>query len=419
MWFLLGIFISWQVQALESFERLSNVKILKVLPKNILLLDRGLEDGIIKNDHIKLTQGETGYTARAICLRTMGDRSYWKLYRVPESERISMDLTYNIVGMADKEIPNPYARLREEKDFIDPDTISKKELGPDPFKLKPDLPERLTERDLIETVGPEQRKLFIERALNQDQLARDLKDYRVSIFASPFTKQTINDGKSYRYGIRGGNIASKYRLLTQLERQETRIRDPYTKEKVETSSTQGQAQFVIHRISPDTSTLALLNYNSMRFSEDIGTPRSHWQFGPIGFTWHLFENRTWEYFDISYVPLYDVRVTDYFDANNRPTDVKETGLRHGFRLAMKTKVNELVAFENILWMKPFQELASWRLRTDDQNLINDMKLIFTLSKNFFMDYNLIYQKDKLWKTISGLPSSNTINSINLRYDFDL
>ena len=30
-----------------------------------------------------------------------------------------------------------------------------------------------------------------------------------------------------------------------------------------------------------------------------------------------------------------------------------------------------------------------------------------------------YQKDKLWNTLSGLPDSNTINSINIRYDFSL
>lgn len=420
MWIILGFFFALHSHALESFERLNKVKILKVLPNNIVLLDRGLEDGILKNDHAKLSQEEGGYTARAICIRAQGTNSYWKLYRIPAAENISMDLTYSIVGMADKEIPYPQSDLREEVAYSDPDLEKKKKVGPDPFAVKRDLPEKLTERDLVETISPDRRKLFIERALNQDQLARDLQNYRVSFFASPFTRQSINQGQSYRYGFKGGNVASKYRLLTQFERQESRIKDPYTKERVETQSTSAQANFVIHRLSPDTSSLSILHYNANSFSEDIGTPKSHWQFGPIGFTWHLFENRTWQYFDVSYVPMYDIRTTDVLNPVTRTTsEKKENGLRHGFRLAMKNQVNERVAFENIFWARPWQDLASWKMQTDNLNLVNDLKLIFSLTDNFFMDYNLVYQKDKLWKNLNGLSSSNTINSINLRYDVDL
>src|SRR5690606_36136112 len=108
----------------------------------------------------------------------------------------------------------------------------KKEEGTDPFNIKRDLPEKLTERDLIETVGPEQRKLFIERTLNKDQLRRDMQDFKLSVFASPFTRQSINEGENYRYGVRGGNQASKYRLLGQFEEQRSNLKDPLTKEEV-------------------------------------------------------------------------------------------------------------------------------------------------------------------------------------------
>jgi hypothetical protein len=218
--------------------------------------------------------------------------SYWKLYRIPYAETISLDLTYTLVGMADREIPFPQAAYRDRSmDFQDPADKKKEAPASDPFAIKSDMPTQLTERDLIESVGPEKRKLFIEKALNRDQIQRDLKDYRVSVFASPFTRQSINEGETYRYGIRGGNIASKYRLLTQFEQQQSKMTNPLTKEEVSTRSTNGQAQFVIHRLNPDMSSLSILNYNSTRFSE-LGTPKSHWQFGPIGFTWHLFENRT-------------------------------------------------------------------------------------------------------------------------------
>jgi hypothetical protein len=419
MWIILGFLFSFSAWALEPFEALKGVKILRVLEKNIILVNRGMEDGIQVNDHAKFSLETEGYTSRAICVRAKGDMSYWKLYRIPYAETISLDLTYTLIGMSDREIPFPQAAYRNRKmDFEDLENKKKQPPSSDPFAIKSDMPTKLTERDLIETVGPEKRKLFIEKALNRDQIQRDLKDYRISVFASPFTRQSINEGESFRYGIRGGNIASKYRLLTQFEQQQSKMTDPLTKEEVSTRSTNGQAQFIIHRLNPDMSSLSIINYNSTRFSE-LGTPKSHWQFGPIGFTWHLYENRTWEYFDISYIPLYDIRTTDAIDVNNQFYEEKVNGLRHGFRLAMKTKINERVAFENLLWVRPYQDLASWEIKGDDLNLSNDLKLIFNLADNLFFDYNFVYQKDKLWKTLSKLPESNTINSLNFRYDFDL
>lgn len=420
MWIILGFLFSFNVFALESFEKLNGVKILKVLDKNIILVDRGLEDGILQNDHAKLSQESEGYSARAICIRARANTSYWKLYRIPYSETISRDLTYSIVGMADKEIPFPQAELRDQVvKFKDDETKEKEAPAKDPFAVKRDLPEKLTERDLIETVGPDRRKLFMEKALNKDQMRRDLQDFRVSVYASPFSRQSINEGESYRYGARVGNMASKYRLLGQFEQQQSKMKDPLTKEEVSTRGTVAQGQFVIHRLSPDVSSLSLINYNSQRFSE-LATPKSHYQVGPIGFTWHLFENRTWEYFDLSYIPLYDTRTTDLMDPlTGRKSEDKTTGLRHGFRLGVKTRINETVAFENLLWVRPYQDLASWEIEGDNLNLSNDLRLIFNISGNLFLDYNLVYQYDKLWKTLSDLPSTNTINSINFRYDFDL
>ncbi len=420
MWIILGVFVSIAAFALEPFEKINNVKIVRILPDNVVVLNRGLEDGIMRNDHAKLSNNTNGYTSRAICLRVSQDISYWKIYRVPSSEAFSVDFVYTVSGMADREIPLPTARLRDEIQNIADITERKKDedKGPDPFAVKADLPERLTERDLIETVGPERRKLFIEKTLNRDQLERDLKEYRISVYASPFTRQSINEGESLRYGFRGGNIASKYRLLTQFEQQQTKLKDPLTRESVSTRNTSAQAQFVIHQLTPSYSSLSLINYNSQSFSR-LGTPRDHWQVGPIGFTWHLYESKNWEYMDLSYIPLYDRRTTDIITDDGANTQEKENGLRHGFRFAMKSRINEKVAFENLLWVRPYQELDSWQIRTDDLNMVNDLKLIFTLTNNLFFDYNLVYQNDSNWKRLNDLPASNTINSLNFRYDFDL
>ena len=416
---MLTLLTSTLVQALEPFERIKNVKIIRVLSDNVIMLDRGLEDGLLRNDHIKLSSDAEGFSSRAICLKATTTTSYWRLYRIPNSEAFSMDYTYDIVGLADREIPEPVASVRNVQHKFDEPAPPRADPGPDPFIVKRDLPERLTERDLLEATGPEKRKLFIEQALDEDQLDRDLRDYRVSVYASPFTRQSINEGESYRYGIRGGNIGSKYRLLTQFEQQQTKLTDPVTDKSVSTRSTSGSANFIIHRLTDSLSSLSVVNYNSSRFSSTMGTPKSHWQFGPIGFTWHIYESKTWEFLDLSYVPLYDMRRTDTIENNGRRGKEEVNGLRHGVRLAFKTRLNERVAIENLLWARPFQELGTWDVQTGDLNLVNDLRMIFNISGNLFVDYNFIYQKDKLWKKLSKLPDTNTINSLNFRYDFDL
>jgi hypothetical protein len=381
-------------------------------------LDRGLEDGIQKRDNIKLTNEFEGYASRAICIRASANTSYWKLYRIPNTTAFSKDYTYTITSYGDREIPSYVQDFYHAEKNITENEKKKHDSGEDPFQFKNDLPERLTERDLLEITGPEKRKLYVEQVLNKDQLKRDLKDYRLSLYASPFTRQSINDGESLRYGFRGGNVASKYRLLTQFEKQQTKLKDPVTKESVSTSSTSGQVQFVVHQIKSGLSTLSMINYQATKFSA-LGTPKSHWQAGPIGLTWHFYESKTWEYMDLSYIPLYDTRETEVLKTGGGVETVKTNGLRHGIRLGVKTRINERVAFENLLWVRPFQDLSSWAIESDNLNLVNDAKFIFNLSGNLYFDYNFIYQKDKLWKSLSNLPETNIINSLNLRYDFDI
>lgn len=418
MWIILGVLLSFSALALEPSEKVKGAKILKVLPNNILMIDRGLEDGVARNDHIMLTNEVVGYASRAICIRSSFTTSYLKLYRIPDVEAISLDYQYTLVGIDDREIPNPVAKLRDHMQATGDEKKAEKKVGADPFIVKRDLPERLTERDLLNATGPEKRKLFVERVLNENQFKRDLNNYQLSLFASPFTRQSINEGESLRYGFRGGNVASKYRLLTGFEQQQTKLKDPVTEDSVSTRSTKGHAQFIIDHLKPSLSTLSLINYNSMRFSS-LGTPKNHWQVGPIGFTWHLYESKNWEYLDLSYVPLYDIRDTEFITENGKRDTDRTTGIRHGFRLAFKNQINERVAIENILWVRPFQDLATWKMEGDNLNLENDMKLVFNISGNLYFDYNFIYQKDKLWETLSGLPQSNTINSLNVRYDFNL
>jgi hypothetical protein len=418
MFIIYVIVISFSTFALEAFDKLTDVKLLRVLPENIIVMNRGLEDGIIRNDHVKLSNEITGFSSRAICIKVTSDLSYWKIYRIPKSEAFSLDYTYTMTGIPDREIPQAQAEWRyKEIEIRDTEKKNENLTVQDPFNIRPDLPEKITEKDIITSDLKERKDLFIEKNLDKYQFQRDLNHFHFSLFASPFMKQSINQGESLRYGLKGSNSGTKYRLSTQFEQQQTKLTDPTTKKSVATSSTFGQAQFIIRNLNQSTSSLSLINYTSQKFSQ-LGTPASHWQFGMIGFTWHLHQTKSWEYIDFSYIPLYDWRRTEFI-LNNKISSIDRSGLRHGFRLGIKTMINERVALENMLWVRPFQDLTNWKIESDNLNLINDLKLIFNLTSYLFFDYNIIYQKDKLWKTQSGLPDSNIINSINLRYDFNL
>ena len=87
-YFIIPIFIiCLNAFAIESTDIL-NVNVIKSYDNNILVINRGLEDGIYKADHIKLTNKE-GYIARAICIKASMLISHWKVYRVVRPELLS------------------------------------------------------------------------------------------------------------------------------------------------------------------------------------------------------------------------------------------------------------------------------------------------------------------------------------------
>lgn len=411
MWIILALLLPIStLWALAPGERVPNSQILRILPENIVQFNRGFEDGLSTKSHVMITHASEGYIARALCIKANANTSYWRVYRIPNAEAISSDLNYTLVGIDYREIPSEV----ENKKI--PKIEDKKKLSESSVKY--DLPERITEKDLIKVTTPERRKLFIEKNLNQGQFKRDLSNYRLSFYASPFAKQSINEAESIRMGVRGENASKKYKLITQLEHQQSKIKDPLTNESVSTKNTQGQLQFIIRDLTKTVSSLTLVQYNSMFFSK-LGTPDAHWLVGPLGFTWKLYESDTWTNVDFSYVPLLDMRTTDVIASDGTITQEKKSGYRHGLRFNAKVKINERVNLENSLWVRPFQDLTTWEMEGDNLLMNNDLKLSFSLTEKLFFDYNLIYMKDKVWNEVSGLKDTNIINALNVRYDLDL
>lgn len=155
MWIILGVLFSFSALALEPFESIKNVKILRVYPNNIVELSRGLDDGLIRNDHIKLSNDTLGFASRALCLRVKNDSSFWKIYRVPYTEAFSMDYTYTISGLADREIPMPQESWRNGTEIIEGLDEEKAKI-----EIRGDLPQSLTTEEEKRLHVFNQRKLL-------------------------------------------------------------------------------------------------------------------------------------------------------------------------------------------------------------------------------------------------------------------
>lgn len=110
------LIFSAKVFALESSD-IMKTQILKAYGKNILVLNRGLEDAIFKKDHIKITSSE-GFIARGICIKANMMTSHWKIYRVVRPELVSKDTLYDMKSINQSELPydiKKYTNINLEK----------------------------------------------------------------------------------------------------------------------------------------------------------------------------------------------------------------------------------------------------------------------------------------------------------------
>jgi hypothetical protein len=89
-------------------------RILKVRPNNLLIINRGLEDGIEISDHGKITN-PNGFVARAICLKATKMTSFWKVYRVVYPNKLSLDDEYVLTSINDSEVPKEMEEYQDSR----------------------------------------------------------------------------------------------------------------------------------------------------------------------------------------------------------------------------------------------------------------------------------------------------------------
>ncbi len=89
------VFVSTIAQALEVDEKLT-LRVLNVSKsRKTLLINRGLEDGLVEGDHAKFFL-TTGVVARGVVVKASPTRSIWSIYRAVDKEAIFKDKVMNL-----------------------------------------------------------------------------------------------------------------------------------------------------------------------------------------------------------------------------------------------------------------------------------------------------------------------------------
>jgi hypothetical protein len=107
----LGLLIINNSYALELDEKLTTRLIKVSKTKKTILLNRGLEDGLVVGDHAKFFL-TTGVIARGVVVKSSPTRSIWSVYRIIEGESLYKNKVINIKITKGMQITDDQTRSR-------------------------------------------------------------------------------------------------------------------------------------------------------------------------------------------------------------------------------------------------------------------------------------------------------------------
>ncbi|MBD66285.1 MAG: hypothetical protein CME62_13830 [Halobacteriovoraceae bacterium] len=406
--------------ALESTDRIE-VNILKAYNQNILVLDRGIEDGIFRKDHIKIVSRD-GFIARGICLKTSMSQSHWKIYRVTRPELVSKDVTYNMLSINQSQIPRDLKRFTTidlENYFAKNDKSKNQkiiELQQERI-AKFDLPESVSDTESFKTENQSDFAQFIDRNTSQEDLSRDLSNAKIEFFASPITWQTRDWEEQEHYGIRISNFGLKYQYQIQAIEKRIEYQDPYSEITYRSKSTFYDADLQINRVSKNSSLISHAHYHREKIGQ-IYYPHRDIQLGVMGWRYHIYEeNPENKFADISYIPIFNSFEYSTRDGEN----IEEIlGIRHQIQFRVSSYFTENVTNQTTLTYSPFMNAEdNYTLDPDNVLSLASTRFSWDLKNNFFFDYSLEYEKDLFRSNVYGIKAENTTQTVQLRYLWDI
>jgi hypothetical protein len=414
---LVLVIFSLKTFALESTDTMKT-KILRAYNKNILVLNRGLEDSIVRKDHIKLTSSD-GFIARGICLKSTMQTSHWKIYRVTRPNLVSKDTTYNLKSINQSEMPSDllkYSRvdftkyLREygDKEVNKVLKLQKKRIA------RYDLPTSTRATTLKRPESLTGFDKMLETNFSDSELAKDLSRSHVEIYADPLSWETRQDKAEYVFGAAIFNFGKKYQYSFHMD--ENQLKYPGYVER----STHYDLEFVISRYTQNLSIVSRFDFDRESIN-DIHYPTRRQQVGLFGFRYHVWEEDPRnEFMDITYVPTYDFLEYANYTSNATDDSLKiNQGIRHVITIRSKTKLTEKIVWGNKLIWKPLSDFKAVANKSSDSQPSFNTNFSYFFSRNFSIEYDLKYESDKVYAAEYGLPTENVSNNFQIRYAFRL
>lgn len=427
---LLFLSFIYSAHSLEFNDVLPRVNVIKAYDGNFLVLNRGLEDGIFKADHIKLTN-QNGYIARAICIKAGMLISHWKVYRVVNPELLSYDDNYKLLSMNQSEIPNELKGFRKadfDEQFNDiTDADIKKPIQMQQTRIaKFDLETDVKKDPILKKMDQDATDVFMDRNFNGEQLIDDLSHYEATISMSPISWQTRDDQKSINYGFGIRNNGNKYKFELNYNKTDSKVVDPYSKQEVTSQTANADLLFDIKNISQSTSYFMLLSY----YQDQRGVvfnPKNQTQVGILGFKFHLAEpGDTVTQFDFSYITLFENSEREVIDPENNNSDLNSSLIetnqkktRHALSLQLALQMTDDVKFKNVLWYKPAMKLDSQKIDWQDTQTEWTTILEWNINTKLSASFEHIYSYDILRERDFQIDPMNQSNVINLNYSFTL
>lgn len=418
--FVLLIF-TFKTFALESSDRFET-KILKLYDQNILVLNRGLEDGIFKRDHIRLTSSD-GFIARGICVKTTMLTSHWKVYRVVRPQLISKDSIYKLRSINQSEIPQDlenFTKVDLSKyytRFGDLDVTRGLKYQKERV-AQFDLPEEASKSNLSRKDKKSKFDQFISKAFKDEELKNDISNVYLNIFASPISLQSRYNQKEIHYGARIYNIGEKYQFELHSVETQRDIKNPVTEKGYSSKSTHHDGHFQFNKLTDSFSIVSNFSYDREKIG-NIYYPHAHYQVGLFGFKFHIWEKDPKDNFlELSYTPTFDQIEYDNPTGIGAETLDRE-GIRHFFRVKWHVDLTPTVNNKTEIHYAPFFDLDENESDSTDDNLIFQTTFSYLVSKDWYLDYMYKFSRDKLRGAVYNINPENIFQTLRLRYEFEL
>jgi hypothetical protein len=192
---------------------LIDAKLLKIQEENVVVFNRGVEDGIEVADHVQLTNSR-GFVARGICLKVGMMTSYWKIYRVVNPDKVSKDDSFKIRGINSSEVEEKYTEFTEENYSEEYSDFSEAELiawgrKRSSEKAEYDLPQDLKDDPAL----TEKKQSLIDRNFDAKRFAQDMKYWAITFGVNPFQynyNRNVSKSKNLTTSVSLDNQGKKY-----------------------------------------------------------------------------------------------------------------------------------------------------------------------------------------------------------------